>query len=167
MRGRINSELVVVTVLLIWVTIYAVSAVTLAPPFKEDWEASLTLWPLILVAIAYPTCLAVLVRAFKEDKEGKEGKRLIPDWKRSRNPIIIVGLTGLYAGAFGLVGYWISTFVYCFGLALLFELKESREERRSKVRTLLFSMVVAIVLTVIGYLLYEAIFGIRLPEGIL
>ncbi len=64
MRGRINSELVVVTVLLIWVTIYAVSAVTLAPPFKEDWEASLTLWPLILVAIAYPTCLAVLVRAF-------------------------------------------------------------------------------------------------------
>ncbi len=76
-------------------------------------------------------------------------------------------MTGLYAGAFGLVGYWISTFVYCFGLALLFELKESREERRSKVRTLLFSMVVAIVLTVIGYLLYEAIFGIRLPEGIL
>lgn len=164
MRGRINSELVVATVLLIWVTIYAVSAVTLEPPFKEDGETTATLWPLILVAIAYPACLVVLVRAFKE---GKEGKRLIPDWKRSRNPIIIVGLTGLYAGIFGLVGYWISTFVYCFGLTLLFDLKEPREERRSKVRTLLFSMVVAIVLTVIGYLLYQAIFDIRLPEGVL
>lgn len=150
--------------LLIWVTIYAVSAVTLEPPFKENGETTATLWPLILVAIAYPTCLAVLVRAFKEDKEGK---RLIPDWKRSRNPIIIVGLTGLYAGIFGLVGYGISTFVYCFGLTLLFDLKEPREERRSKVRTLLFSMVVAIVLTVIGYLLYQAIFDIRLPEGVL
>lgn len=164
MRGRINSELVVATVLLIWVTIYAVSAVMQEPPFKKDWETTATLWPLILVAIAYPTCLAVLVRAFKEDKEGK---RLIPDWKRSRNPIIIVGLTGLYAGIFALVGYWISTFVYCFGLTLLFDLKEPREERRSKVRTLLFSMVVAIVLAGIGYLLYEVIFDIRLPKGIL
>lgn len=161
MRGRINSELVVATVLLIWITIYAVSAVTLAPPFKGDWEATATLWPLILVAIAYPACLAVLVRAFKE------GERLIPDWKHSRNAIIIVGLTGFYAGTFGLVGYWISTFVYCFGIALIFELKESKGERRSKVRTLLFSMVVAIMLTLIGYLLYEVIFGIRLPEGVL
>jgi len=164
LRGRINSELVVATVLLIWVTIYVVSAVMQEPPFKKDWETTATFWPLILVAIAYPTCLAVLVRAFKE---GKEGKRLIPDWKRSRNPIIIVGLTGLYAGVFALVGYWISTFVYCFGLTLLFDLKEPRGERRSKVRTLLFSMVVAIVLVVIGYLLYEVIFDIRLPKGIL
>ena len=167
MRGRINSELVVATVLLIWVTIYVVSAVMQEPPFKKDWETTATFWPLMLVAIAYPACLAILVRAFKENKEDKEGKRLIPDWKRSRNPIIIVGLTGLYAGIFALVGYWISTFVYCFGLTLLFDLKEPRGERRSKVRTLLFSMVVAIVLVVIGYLLYEVIFDIRLPKGIL
>lgn len=152
--------MVVGMVLLVVTTIYMVSALMLAPPLKEGIPST-SFWPLVLVVITYSASLVMLVRAFKGDKKEK---RLISDWKRARGPIIVVGLTGLYVGIFVHVGYWISTFLYSFGLVLLFD---SVRKRKGKVRMLVFSMVAAAVLALTGYILFEVIFDVRLPKGVI
>lgn len=154
MKKRANIELVVAAVILIVLTLYAVSAVTLRPPFI-DGIPSPSFWPLLLAGIGYPPCLVILARALREESP-------VQGRVSSRNAIIAtIGLTGLYAVIFSPVGYWISTILYCFGLSMVF----STEQRRSTVKRVIFSMIVAIGLTAIGYAMYKLLFNIRLPGG--
>jgi len=155
LRGRVNSEGVMVVVILIVITIYMLETVIpLWPPFK-DGRPTVSSWPLLVVVTGYPACLIFLLRTLKEDKGGK---RFFYNWKRSS---IFLGLTILYVGIFTQLGYWVSTFLYSFGLILF----SYQRKGRSKARALIFSIVVSIGITVIIYVLFEEIFGVRLPGG--
>lgn len=153
LKTKLDGDIIMAVVLLIGATVYLVEALRMPPPIRHGIVGPSFL-PLGLVAIMYTASLTILVQGFKR------GKKLILDWKRIRNPIIVIGMTGIYIGILTQVGYWISTFLFSFGVALVF-----RYGRGSKARVLVFSMIIAAVMVLMGYLFFEVIFDTRLPKG--
>lgn len=153
LKTKLDGDIIMAVVLLIGTTVYLVEALRMPPPILHGIVGPSFL-PLGLVAIMYTASLTILVQGFKR------GKKLILDWKRIRNPIIVIGMTGIYIGILTQVGYWISTFLFSFSVALVF-----RYGRGSKARVLVFSMIIAAVMVLMGYLFFEVIFDTRLPKG--
>lgn len=153
LKLKLNGDIMMAVVFLIGTTVYLVEALRMPPPISHGVPGPSFL-PLVLAAIIYAASLTILVQGFKREK------KLIVDWKRIKNPIIVIGMTGVYIGMLTQVGYWISTLLFSFGVALVF-----RYGRGSRARALVFSTIIAMIMVLIGYLFFEVIFNIRLPKG--
>ncbi|MBA7552773.1 hypothetical protein ES705_45348 [subsurface metagenome] len=153
LKNKLNGDIMMAVVFLIVATVYLVEALRMPPPISYGIPGP-SLVPLVLVTIMYAASLAILVQGFTR------GKKLILDWKRIKNPIMVIGMTGIYIGMLSQAGYWISTLLFSFGVALLF-----RYGRGSKARALVFSTIIAMIMVLLGYLFFEVLFNVRLPEG--
>jgi len=154
MKIKLNKDIIIAGVFLIGTTVYVMQALKLPIPFKHG-EPGPAFYPLVLVIIMYAASLKILVQGFKKEK-----KLTLTLGKNIKKPIMTIGVTAFYIGMFAIIGYWVSTILYSFSIALLFEYG-----KRSNTRTLIFSAIVAIVITVIGWLFFEVFFGLRLPRG--
>ena len=139
-------------VLLIGTTVYFVEALKL-PVFVTPDKPGAGVFPLILVAVMYIVVSVTLVRGIKQEKK-------LLGWGYLKIPAIAVGLIGIYVGTFHHLGYFGATLLFSFSIALLF-----RESGGSRVKMLVFPLIIAVGATLTGYLLFQVIFDIRLPTG--
>lgn len=154
LKVKLNAGAGMAVVILIFTIAYIVGALQLSPPIKDRLPTESS-YPWVLIVIMCAACSIVLF------KELQKAKRQVVQWKQAKEPLIGIGIIGLYVVLFTYAGYWISTPVFSFGIAMLFEYK-----RKSKVKALVYPAILAIIIPLIGYLFFEVIFGIRLPGGI-
>lgn len=140
-------------VLLIGTTVYFVEALKL-PVFVTPGKPGAGVFPLMLVAVMYIVVSVTLVRGIKQEKK-------LLGWGYLKIPAIAVGLIGIYVGTFYRLGYFVTTLLFSFSIALLF-----RESGGSRVKMLVFPLIIAVGATLTGYLLFQVIFDIRLPTGV-
>lgn len=149
-KSKLNGNIIMAVAFLIGTTIYLTEALRLPVP---DDRPGAGLFPLMLAAVMYIASSVILVRGIKHDKQ-------LPAWERLKIPVILIGMIGLYVGMFYHFGYFGATFLFSFGVALVFGVGGG-----SKAKRLLLPVIIAVAATSIGFLLYEVIFDIRLPRG--
>lgn len=150
LRDKLNGDIIMAIASLILVAVY----------FGEILKMSFSVggmgfFPLVLAVIMFAAWPIILVRSTKK-------KGVILSWRFIKIPIILVSLTGIFIGAFLTFGYFVSTLLFSFGVALAFQ-----GVRRGKVRTLVPPAIIAIIITLVGFLLFEVVFDIRLPMGVI
>jgi hypothetical protein len=155
LKVKFNPEITLIVGILVFTGIYVFGALELPPPM-EDGSPTQSLYPWIIAGIMVAACCSVL---FKRQIWG--GKEQVLTWERIKKPIFGTIILGSYIVLFVFAGYWISTSIFSFFVALLFEY-----ERKSKVKALIYSAILGVIVPVIGYLFFNVTFGIRLPEGI-
>lgn len=74
-----------------------------------------------------------------------------------RGPVAVTLLTAGYIALFAHLGYFIATFIYAFTMTLAFA------TGRPSPQALAFKALVAGVITLLGYGLFELVFQVRLP----
>jgi len=153
LKNKLNGNIIMAVVLLIGTTVYFVEALKL-PVFVTLGKPGAGVFPLMLVAVMYIVVSVTLVRGIKQEKK-------LLGWGYLKIPAIAVGLIGIYVGTFYHLGYFGATLLFSFGIALLF-----RERGGSRVKMLVFPLIIAVAATLAGYLLFQVIFDIRLPTGV-
>ena len=153
LKNKLNGNIIMAVVLLIGTTVYFVEALKL-PVFVTLGKPGAGVFPLMLVAVMYIVVSVTLVRGIKQEKK-------LPGWGYLKIPAIAVGLIGIYVGTFYHLGYFGTTLLFSFSIALLF-----RESGGSRVKMLVFPLIIAVAATLTGYLLFQVIFDIRLPTGV-
>lgn len=143
---------------------YLISAIQLGPPMK-DGNMTASFFPMataiiMLVALVCAMVHAVRGTARDPDLDAKtESDAEAPAGRTyaglSLGAIGVILLTAGYLLAFDLIGYFVSTFAYVLLLSCLFggELKQNW----------LTKLIAAVVITIVGYLLFEVAFQVRLP----
>lgn len=157
MRFKVNGELIVSGLLLIAILGYIIMSIRIGL-FIEGVPDS-GLWPFLIGVVGLLACAVVFIRSCRQ---AKERQNLNVNWRGFIIPGLIVALTVGFSFCLVPTGYFVATFPYCLGLAFLFEVGR---ENRSMVRKVIFSFVVALVLTMVGYIMFQLIFDVRLPEG--
>ena len=152
-KVKLNRDIVVAVIFLAGTTLYLTQALKLPPPFKVG-EPGPALFPLILVAIMYAASLRILLHGLRKEK------KFTVTGKNIKKPIAAIGLTALYIGVLSLLGYWASTIFYSFCLVLFFEYG-----RKSKRMALTFSAIIGTAVALAGYIFFEVLFNVRLPQG--
>lgn len=150
---KLNRNIIVAIIFLVGTTVYLSQALKLPAPFKVG-EPGPALFPLILTVIMYITSLKILLHGLRQEQKftviGKDIKK----------PIAAIGLTAFYIGMFSAIGYWASTILYAFCLALFFEYG-----RKSKKKAFVFSAIISLMVAFVGYILFEVLFNVKLPKG--
>jgi len=148
-------ELVTTGVILILIIVYIIGALQLPPPMRDGLPTE-SFYPWIITGIICVACCATLLRKKLWTVNGQ-----IVDWRGIRKPFSTIGVIVLFLVLFKYTGYWFSTAVLSFGIAMLFEY-----ERKNKVKALIYSAILAMIVPLFGYLFFRLGFGIRLPGGI-
>lgn len=159
MRLNANGDLILSAVLLVILIVYTVMSLQLGM-----WAAggpAPGFWPLIIALFGLPACAAIFVRSYRQTRDEKQGLAVSP--KGLIYAAIIAGLTAIFCWIIVPLGYFVATFLYCFGFSFLFEFGR---ENKTMARKLVFSLIVAFVLTLVGFLLFQLIFDVRLPKGV-
>lgn len=139
---------------------YIVQAFNLPRPFQQG-EPGPAFLPLILATILMISCVRILwleLAGTKTTADGDEsdvGARVTP-----RSILLILG-TAIFVWAFEPLGYWISTFLYTFGVAWLFE----REQKKPIKSSLFITSIIAASVTTVGWLFFVTLFKLGLPTG--
>jgi len=153
MKSKLNGDIIMSVVLLIWATAYLLAALGM-PPIRDGLVGP-SFVPLVLVALMYAGSVTTLVQGLKRETG-------VAGWQVIKKPIIIVAMIGVYIALFKQVGYFITTFLLCFGTAIIFSYGKG-----SKARVLVLSAIIAVITVFLGYLMFEVLFGLHLPGGVL
>jgi putative tricarboxylic transport membrane protein len=156
---RINAGIVVGLFMLVLVTVYAVTAVLLGPPFAEG-ELTSSFWPLVIAGVGYIACTVILIGEFRSRKDTERLWSLIPN----KTPLMIMVMAGLYIAFLMPVGYWITTFLVSSVLTFVFE---KSTPHRNTSTCMIFSAIAGLLITVAWFLLFTLALQVRLPKGIL
>lgn len=151
--NKLNGNIIMAVALLIGTTVYFVETLNL-PIFITPDKSGAGVFPLMLAVMMYIASSVILIRGIRQEKK-------LPSWGHLKVPVIVIGLIGLYVGTFYHLGYFGTTLLFSFGIALLFT-----DRRGSKAKMLVIPGIIAVAVTLMGYLLYEVIFDIRLPMGV-
>lgn len=136
--------------------IYLVSSLALGAPL-ENGRLTPSFFPLILGAISTALTLVILVRALKQSsteeewsaaKKGDEARKI-----DKYLTFFVIAATALYIVLFPTLGYFATSFLYVFSIIIIF----------SNLSKLLSKSLLAIAVVVLGYLLFEQVFRVRLP----
>lgn len=138
--------------------IYVCSAIKLAPPVV-DGSLSPSFFPLLIGALATVFCSAQLLRDYKKIASQASpsvsrisGQLNVRAW--AKNPVITLVLsTGIYITLFVPLGYLLSSALYTYAVILIF----------SDNKHLLKKALIALVITAIGYIVFQELFNVRLP----
>jgi len=128
---------------------YLVTAINLGSPMV-DGGLQPSFFPLIIGSFA------VLFSGILLFKEWILEKRRASDAGDESSPYaapIIVFLTLIYITAFSTIGYFIPSVLFVFSMMLMFSTKEKLVQKA----------VISIVIVALGYLIFELLFGVRLP----
>ncbi|MBY6028750.1 tripartite tricarboxylate transporter TctB family protein [Halomonas sp. DP8Y7-1] len=174
--GWLGGRRGVVACLLAVTLIYLVEAFKIAPPLHNG-ALTASFFP-VLLGVVMLLALAFVVRADRhadgdsaEDEapmseSDQEATQAATQAATSGEPapasiwqgaLAVTLATGLYISLFASVGYFLSTFAYAFSMMLIFG------AGRPALRSLGFKALVAAVIALLGYALFELVFQVRLP----
>lgn len=74
-------------------------------------------------------------------------------------PLAFIILSVLYISILTSIGYFLSTTLYTLTIALMFDYGKRRIDK-----SLAYCSIVAVLVTLIGYVLFEILFGVSLPK---
>lgn len=128
--------------------VYLISAISLGSPVSNG-RLSTSFFPLIVGGGSLMLAVTLLIRALSERRETKQ-QTVSRDKFR---PLAIILATLAYILTFSTLGYFVASVAYVLAIVLLF----------SDFSRLFGKVAIAIILTLLGYLLFEQIFRVRLP----
>lgn len=159
----------VVVCLLALTLIYLLEAFKIAPPIKNG-ALTASFFPVALAAVMLLALGGVILADRREAAGGEAGGEAgagesdeggdnrgdakVAAW---RGPVAVTLLTAVYIALFAHLGYFIATFLYAFSMTLAFAIG------RPSPQALAFKALVAGVITLLGYGLFELVFQVRLP----
>lgn len=148
-------------------TIYLVEALQMMPPIKRG-DITASFFPVVLAVIMYLSIGIVIWQGRSES--GKAATVDTPPPAASERQAEVAGLnrfgalwvtlaTGVYIGVFSVIGYSVSTFLYVLLLTFLFGNPRPGKGGRAWI----VKISAALLITLLGYALFELIFQVRLP----
>lgn len=154
-----DGELVFPLCLLVVTTVYLAASFDISTAFDTGFVNS-AFGPRVVAALMYVALLFVLRdalrarRARAAEAAGADASEAASgEWA---GPLQVVALTAVYVAAFRPAGYVLSTLVYVYLLFYLFRFDEKSQLKR---------IAYTIAVTAIFYLLFDAVFNVRLPAG--
>ncbi|MPZ10624.1 MAG: hypothetical protein GEU89_10505 [Kiloniellaceae bacterium] len=151
-----DIELIFPLCLFVVTSIYLAASFEISTAFDSGFVNSAFV-PRVVAAVMYVALVFVLRDVWRRRRSGAaeaaEAEAAGADWT---GPAKIVALTALYIVAFRPLGYVISTLLYVYALFYLLGFDE---------KSLLKRVVYAIAITAIFYILFDAIFNVRLPKA--
>jgi len=158
MLMKLNKEVLIAGCLFAANTVFFVEALKLLPPF-EHGEPGPAFYPLVLSVIMYMASIKIMLTGLKNKTKIVFN---LKDFAVIR-PLLMAGATGLFILVFETMGYWISTLLYTFAVAFIFEFGR----KYTFGRTLTFCAVIAVAITLSGWLFFDLLFDLHLPKGVL
>jgi len=149
---RINSTSLLAIILIIANTIYLIEGINTAPPIKNG-ELGITFFPIVISLLLYIAAICILIAGIREKSV------LSFNLSKISKPSAVIFITFIYVLIFKQIGYILSSILYVLSLMLLFE-----DETGFKTKKLL-NIVYSIIIVLLIYLLYQKVFGVRLPVG--
>ena len=138
---------------------YLVTAVNLGSPISNN-RLEPSFFPLVLGSFAVFFSSILLLREISITKvEVSKGEETSTDLEKTETkmskyaPLFIMLSIFLYVFAFSYIGYFISSFLFVLSIITIF----------SKWEKMLIKSTISIIIVLIGYLIFEQIFGVRLP----
>lgn len=147
MLSRLSANMVAAIVFMVVSLIYFGESVRMAPPFV-DGNVSMTFFPYIISIVTFLTALVLFFKGLKE----KRGVGI--ESKRAGKSLAVVLMTCLFVAVFERIGFTISSVVYSCSLMFIFGGPKKRIVR---------NIFYAGIITLIIYVLFEKIFGVKLP----
>lgn len=125
----------------------------------RDW-----IWPRSLAQVLMVLGVLVLIRGLRSEGR-RETFPLVPRALRGRaalrrgdSDVLLFALGVIaYVGLMSLLGFWLVTFLVVAGAAMALDLGLTRRKR-------IQAVLVALVLTVVGYVLFEIVFYVPFPS---
>jgi len=149
---KMNSTTLLAIILIIANSIYFIEGIRTAPLIKNG-EIGITFFPLFVSFLLFVTAGCLLYTGLREKTSTSFSLLKIS------KPMAIIVATLIYVAIFKKVGYLISSTLYIFGLMLLFD--DQKDLKNKKILNIIYSIVIVLVI----YLLYQKVFGARLPIG--
>lgn len=149
-----NTGQILFYLLLLMVSIaYLLSAIPLGAPVV-DAQLKPSFFPLIIGSLALTFSSILLLRTLKERRAAKPASDDPAATPGDRRPYLVMLATALYVLAFTQLGYLASSLLYVFAIMIIF----------SNTEKWLSKLVIAALIVGLGYLLFEQLFGVRLPS---
>ncbi|HZK12652.1 MAG TPA: tripartite tricarboxylate transporter TctB family protein [Atribacterota bacterium] len=149
---KINPTTLLSIILIIANSIYFIEGIRTAPLIKND-EIGITFFPFFVSLLLFITAGCLLYTGMREKTSTSFSL-----FKISR-PIVIIVTTLIYVAIFKKVGYFLSSILYVFSLMLLFD--DQKDLKNKKLLNIIFTIGIVLII----YLLYQKVFGVRLPIG--
>lgn len=155
----------VVVCLLALTLIYLLEAFKIAPPIKNG-ALTASFFPVALAVVMLLALGGVILSDRREAASGEASAEESEEESDNRDektgaawqgPVAVTLLTAGYIALFAHLGYFIATFIYAFTMTLAFA------TGRPSPQALAFKALVAGVITLLGYGLFELVFQVRLP----
>ncbi|WP_442488117.1 tripartite tricarboxylate transporter TctB family protein [Halomonas litopenaei] len=151
----------VVVCLLALTLIYLLEAFKIAPPIKNG-ALTASFFPVALAVVMLLALGGVILSDRREAASGEASEEESDNRDEKtgaawRGPVAVTLLTAGYIALFAHLGYFIATFIYAFTMTLAFA------TGRPSPQALAFKALVAGVITLLGYGLFELVFQVRLP----
>lgn len=141
-------------------TVYASQVLQMDPPFATG-EPGPAFLPSILCAFLYLAVARILFTEIRKEagtSAEATGSEHVPNL-RLVGPAIAIGLTALFILGFFYLGYLVAAFLYTFLIALFFNFERNGAWGRSA----LTAAIVAVCVTLFGWLFFVQVFGLYLP----
>jgi choline-glycine betaine transporter len=152
--SRKRAELYMLIGLAVWTLVYLIGTLRLGSPIV-DGEPGQSLFPWIAILIMAAGCIGVFF-----EKKNQPDSSMSTERSSVKRPLAGCIIVAVFIFLFFLVGYWPSTVILCFCTAYLFEY-----DSVPRLKALAISALLGVVVPILGYIFYEILFGIRLPEG--
>ncbi|MGR4070439.1 tripartite tricarboxylate transporter TctB family protein [Billgrantia sp. C5P2] len=153
--------------LLVVTTIYLVEALQMMPPIKRG-DITASFFPVVLAAIMYLSIGIVIWQGRSETGKSTTVETPAADETQAEagvpalnrfGALWVTVATGAYIGIFSVIGYFTSTFLYVLLLTFLF----GNPHPGTGGRAWAVKILAALLITLLGYTLFELIFQVRLP----
>lgn len=143
----LNRQLVFLYVTLAVSVGYLVSALRLGPPISDEGLTP-AFFPMLVGCAAILFASILILQKLREVREEPAAEA-----PRTYTHLWVVVAIFLYVVAFKPLGYFLSSGLFVFALIVLF----------SSFEKLLIKAVISAVVTAVAYLMFEQLFGVRLP----
>jgi putative tricarboxylic transport membrane protein len=151
-----SKRLVFPLFLLAFCLLYFISSIFLGVPL-EDGRLTPAFFPLTLGVISTAFAVIFLVRTIRKthNEEGSEPpQRELAEKNLERlRPFFVIGATTIYIILFPAVGYFLSSLFYVFSIIVIF----------SDFKKIFSKSILTTAVVILGYLLFEQVFRVRLP----
>ncbi|MBU2867360.1 tripartite tricarboxylate transporter TctB family protein [Pacificibacter marinus] len=142
--NRQNSFLYVILVVSVG---YLISAVSLGAPIVDNGLTP-SFFPILVGAAAILFSTMLIVQSLRTPVENTKA-----DEPRTYTHLLVIAAIFVYIVAFRQIGYFISSTLFVFALILIF----------SRVEKLLFKAGISVLVVAICYVMFQKLFGVRLP----
>ncbi|WP_110649912.1 tripartite tricarboxylate transporter TctB family protein [Salinicola peritrichatus] len=146
-----DGRFVVPAVLTIVTVVYLIEAIRIGPPMKGG-NMTPAFFPIAIAIVTLIALACAMVQAIRGMATQAESEDR-PRGGISAKALAVTLITAAYLAAFDVAGYFVATFFYVLLLSVIFGGRRGWP----------FKLLAAVVITALGFGLFELVFQVRLP----